>query len=490
MQRSRKRSRSGTGASKKFSPSQLTGLTGWYDPSDTSSITSSGGSVSQINDKSGSANHATQGTAANQPITGTRTINGLNSLDFDGSNDNLVLPPAMYPLATGAWTYFAVFQSDVSSGAARIVVGSTAGTVNHGIYGFGYNARQGTGQTAITPYSTTNADLNGHIYVGRRSGTFVEAFGDNGDYGSLNTAADAALSAFVIGSSASTMDGRLGEVIMYNRALTDAEVNQIGAYLQSKWGIAWTARAFNPLYITDFSAWYDASDARTITQVANVVSQWGDKSGFSRHATQATGAAQPTTGGRTVNGLNALNFDGSNDRFDCSGDIMHSAAAMTCFAVCQSDFLASTDRRVFQFDTPASTGDGYHGMAVGQATTNMYTAVKMRAADTLRFATGTAQVTTNPFIGHSLVIGSNAAGANNFVYTGQAPLVGAGLTANAYPASGMTGVIGALNTSGAAPFDGAVCEMIFYKRALTTAERNQIGNYLAAKWGITWTALP
>jgi hypothetical protein len=45
---------------------------------------------------------------------------------------------------------------------------------------------------------------------------------------------------------------------------------------------------------TTTEGWYDAADADTITEVANSVSQWDDKSGNNKHATQSTGSRQPT----------------------------------------------------------------------------------------------------------------------------------------------------------------------------------------------------
>jgi hypothetical protein len=58
--------------------------------------------------------------------------------------------------------------------------------------------------------------------------------------------------------------------------------------------------------------WLDADDVSTIT-VATGVSEWRDKSGNGRNATQSTAANQPayTIGG--LNGRNILTFDGTND---------------------------------------------------------------------------------------------------------------------------------------------------------------------------------
>lgn len=59
----------------------------WLDASDTNTITAAAGYVSQWDDKSGNDIHATQGTGARQPLTGSRSISGKNVLDFDGSSD-------------------------------------------------------------------------------------------------------------------------------------------------------------------------------------------------------------------------------------------------------------------------------------------------------------------------------------------------------------------------------------------------------------------
>jgi len=57
--------------------------------------------------------------------------------------------------------------------------------------------------------------------------------------------------------------------------------------------------------------WLDAADASTVTTVSGNVSQWGDKSGNGRNATQATSALRPTVNSTGINSKPTINFGGS-----------------------------------------------------------------------------------------------------------------------------------------------------------------------------------
>lgn len=72
-----------------WSPLSLPNLVGWYDASVASSITASGGAVSQWNDLSGHNFHLTQGTGSLQPLTGSLTQNSKNVIKFDGVDDKM-----------------------------------------------------------------------------------------------------------------------------------------------------------------------------------------------------------------------------------------------------------------------------------------------------------------------------------------------------------------------------------------------------------------
>jgi hypothetical protein len=58
----------------------------WLDAADASTITESGGAVSQWNDKSGNARHAIQTTPGNRPTVSTAALNGKNVIEFNGSS--------------------------------------------------------------------------------------------------------------------------------------------------------------------------------------------------------------------------------------------------------------------------------------------------------------------------------------------------------------------------------------------------------------------
>lgn len=64
--------------------------------------------------------------------------------------------------------------------------------------------------------------------------------------------------------------------------------------------------------LTTTDLWLDAADPATITLVSGKSSQWDDKSGNARHATQGTDAARPTLKSAHQNGLDVLGFTTAN----------------------------------------------------------------------------------------------------------------------------------------------------------------------------------
>lgn len=76
---------------------------------------------------------------------------------------------------------------------------------------------------------------------------------------------------------------------------------------------SYAATLWTPTEIGTYS-WWDASDTNTITHSGGAISQWDDKSGNGIHATAIHATDRALTGGRTIGGLNAVEFqNGIND---------------------------------------------------------------------------------------------------------------------------------------------------------------------------------
>ena len=68
--------------------------------------------------------------------------------------------------------------------------------------------------------------------------------------------------------------------------------------------------------------WMDASDSATITLNGSTISQWADKSGNGKHASQATASAQPALITSGLGGLNVAEFDGIDDYLSLAAGIV------------------------------------------------------------------------------------------------------------------------------------------------------------------------
>lgn len=230
-----------------FTPTDIAGLALWNDASDTASITATANAVDQWNDKSGNARHTTA-TLSRRPTTNTRTINSLNVLDFDGTDDVMIGAAGTLAIPNGANTIFVVYASDnLGDATQNIMNGLNAGSGLR--YALGNTATdfQCQNRTTSSIYTTqalvrsTSTVAAGFI----RSGTSITPF-VNGVKGAAGTnAEDITLTQLNIGAQTNTgtinrFNGMLAEIIWYNSALSDANCNLVGSYLTSKWAATWT----------------------------------------------------------------------------------------------------------------------------------------------------------------------------------------------------------------------------------------------------------
>lgn len=108
------------------------------------------------------------------------------------------------------------------------------------------------------------------------------------------------------------------------------------------------AASWSPLSLPGLIGWWDASDLSTITASSGAVSEWRDKSGNGIHW-EVNGVHSPTTGARTQNGLNGLDF--------YHGGQFDPYASMTSTGMHVGGFTARFVWCVWKSDTISTGGD-------------------------------------------------------------------------------------------------------------------------------------
>jgi hypothetical protein len=254
---------------------------------------------------------------------------------------------------------------------------------------------------------------------------------------------------------------------------------------------------FSPAEIEGLALWLDASDSASVTLNGGNVSQWRDKSGGSRHFSQATSGAQPEYTSAGQNGKNCLTFDGSrrlvSDLASSNWSFLHdgvqpysvfivwkaaSGAIRTLFSTGNSsqgvrsiyvwhDFGTLAANNVRSEVTTTSAGNYVIVRNMGSQTQNVMR--WMRIDGDLNNATAANRL-----------LMTNSEGA-----TSTATTASAGNPANGAPQQNAT--IGSLSTTSQSfGFNGVICEVLMYSRstALTASESSKIGTELTKKWGL------
>jgi hypothetical protein len=209
----------------------------WLDASDVSTITESSGSVSQWDDKSGNGNDATQAVSVEQPTTGTRTINSLNTIDFDGTTDSFTLNSSFDMIGKAV---FVVIETDDLS-LTQIVFSETSTNVQLRI-----NAVSGLlNYAAASPYwigiSTEPITASIPSVIGWIGDTDI-SFVVDGVHDEPNGGSGGGSSAIfdAIGKRANSntefTNGKIGEIIVIPSIPTQVERQKIEGHLAWKWG--------------------------------------------------------------------------------------------------------------------------------------------------------------------------------------------------------------------------------------------------------------
>jgi hypothetical protein len=225
---------------------------------------------------------------------------------------------------------------------------------------------------------------------------------------------------------------------------------------------------FDPSYIST-ALWLDADDASTVTTVSGAVSQWNDKSGNARHATQATAGRRPAYTSSGLNGKNVLTFV---DDFLSNASVDWGDSASSVFLVLGATG-SGTFRNIIATGTGVTNQWGY-----GLSNANAYAIFQILVAaqafsvtpsitDILCF-TSAGRVSTNV----------TATLTTNGTLNGTQTRSNANLTSAA-------GIIIGSNSGVNEPFTGFIGEIVLVPEIVLTSTRQKMEGYLAHKWGLT-----
>jgi hypothetical protein len=248
--------------------------------------------------------------------------------------------------------------------------------------------------------------------------------------------------------------------------------------------------AFSPLDLPNLKAWYDASDTSSISVTSTKVTQWNDKSGNAYHLTQGTDAYRPNSGTRTVNSLNAIDYNTNTDTLIASTasnwKFMNDATGSTAFVVYKLDATPTADPYVFLYTRGGSlnSGPGYAFQA--QTTSKMLHAVNITNTN-ICINISTSTMSTSTVAWTVLSDPNNATAANKSDWrknTGSAEKnnVTTGTPADANPVSPLR--VGDYEEGGQLSIDGLLCEIVICSGLLGASDITETQDYLIAKWGI------
>lgn len=278
-------------------------------------VTASGGTVSQINDLSGNARHATQATGTKQPALTANARKTNSMMTFDGVNDSITFNGLTL---TGDFTIYWVgtINEAPDSTSAYFTESDSGASGLSGLNNFNQGTYWYNGGSDILQGNSGRVYQNSlDIIVVRRTGSTITCEVNDLDNSSSPTNSNPTIGA--IGPAFSGYSQmQFGEMLVYTSYHGTTDKNTVVNALKSTW-------KFPTLPVSGAALWLDGSrwdtlfttdtGSTNVTTNAGAIGRWEDLSGNTRHAKQATAGSRPTwaspANGRI--GLGAVAFNGS-----------------------------------------------------------------------------------------------------------------------------------------------------------------------------------
>lgn len=212
----------------------VAGYYGWYDASDAATLTGSPNLTGWADKGSGAKNLT---NSSSSPSNGTRTVNGLNVIDFV-SGTNRIMASANYSLSQPV-TYFVVVVCDLATGTgtlnASVIRDPTGSQPSVLVYSSGAANTRAWTYYAGSIRQGSAMDNNPHVVTAIFNGASSGLWVDGSSVSTAGPGAGTVTNGIQLGSS-SSFDGAIGEVLLYSSALGTSDREAVESYLRTKWG--------------------------------------------------------------------------------------------------------------------------------------------------------------------------------------------------------------------------------------------------------------
>ena len=464
-----------------FDPRSIVGCALWLDGADSNSMTfSSGSNISTWVDKS---SNGYTGTSSGSPTFVTNSQNGLPVVNFVASSSQYFNFGNIIPQTPQS--IFFVGKSTYVNGTsqcfiAKALYGGQAGRwallwdpfvgnyLNYllDIAGGGINT---TG--TITPYSGLCS-----LFEGVWNGTTATLYGNGTQLGtnSVSSAGTSTTDLVLVGTYNNSSggvpptagyyyNGTMCEILVFSNALTTTQRQSVEGYLMGKWGIKSSLPAIHPFYsipafsrpfgptdIPGCALWLDGADNSTMNSTTTVTT-WNDKSGLSN----------TMIGTATWSGSN-MTFNGSTQAFSNTTFVFPSSNYSMFAVYSNTTAPASTAYMNVVYGSGGYPMLGVYGSSKFVSARSVVAntgalSPNVAASSTVLVSATYTPSTFSPFINGSV----------------ETTLAGTTLAATGLYVGGPTNY-----------FNGSVSEILVYSSNLSTAQRQQVEGYLAAKWGL------
>jgi hypothetical protein len=508
------------------------------DPAGTGIVPGNSTSITSWYDKSASGNTCTNSSSTNSPVYTTNILNGLPVLSFTGPGvlnptttqwlDNTVMA---FPNTQN--TIFAVVYNNNSTSKSitgnNYIISARSNTLlsyssfTSNLFatfvgsGSAWNdtSTNSPGQNMNGVWSITAMTINANVLT-----PFFNGTAQNTKNGAMGTTTGFIIGEAPAGFRGQCWNGYMAEILIYNRALTTAQRQEVEGYLAWKWGLqaslpsghpyvtqrprpnpsltnvpyvstilgssltaSFRQASFNPTTIAGITLWLDGADTSSITLSGTNITQWRDKSG---QGFNQVGYNNPQysslTKGVILNGT--TNYFASAT----SGGSLRIPTASHCLIAVHSPTTTSGsyagNTSLFRFQALVGTASTYIVFPYMFSTTPRGY-INSQNGTTTAFNTGVL-VENSVANTQNLIVANIASGSQQVYKNGTLQSSATAFLSNTTSDFFALGCqnYAYINGQQYEFYSGTVYEAIIFNTTITTVQRQQVEGYLAWKWGI------